>query len=103
MDTEYLNLAIQYYIAGRSASFAYSIPVAGNIFHHAVEMLLKYFLISNNSCSASKLKNDFGHNLKKLWDAFKKVMNDRTLDKFDGLISDLRTQESSLRTQMLPF
>lgn len=91
MDSQYLALAIQYYLAGRSASFAYSMPVVGNLFHHAVEMLLKYFLI--NSYSADQLKNEFGHNLKKLWDAFKKVVNDRTLDKFDGLISDLNDFE----------
>src|SRR5713101_2090169 len=91
MDDQYLDLAIQYYIAGRSATFAYSTPVAGNLFHHAVEMLLKCFLI--DSYSADQLKYEFGHNLKKLWDAIKKVVNDPTLDKFDGIISDLNDFE----------
>ena len=45
LASEYLRLALQYYIAGRSAYFALSWPVAGNLLHHAVEMLLKYLLV----------------------------------------------------------
>ncbi len=44
LGTQYLDVALQYHLAGRSAVFARSIPVAGNLFHHAVEMLLKFFL-----------------------------------------------------------
>jgi len=33
---EYLKITMQYYVAGRSAVFA--APVAGNLFHHGVEM-----------------------------------------------------------------
>ncbi len=77
MKDEYLNIAIQYYVAGRSAIFAGSIPVAGNLVHHAFEMLLKYLLLS--SFSTRQLKKEFGHNLNKLWRAFKKVAKEPDL------------------------
>jgi len=54
MKDQYLTIAIQYYVAGRSASLANFMPVAGNLFHHAVEMLLKCFLL--DSYSAIQLK-----------------------------------------------
>ena len=74
MEDQYITIAIQYYVAGRSACFAGFMPVGGNLFHHAVEMLLKHFLLK--CYSATQLKDRFGHNLKKLWGAFKQVAND---------------------------
>ncbi len=91
MEIQYLAIAIQYYVAGRSATFAHSMPVAGNLFHHAVEMVLKSFLV--NSYSPIQLKKQFGHNLGKIWDEFKKVADDPALDKFDGLVSELNEVE----------
>ena len=85
MKEEYLNIAIQYYVAGRSTIFAGSIPVAGNLFHHAFEMLLKYLLLP--SSSARHLKKEFGHSLNKLWRASKKVAKKPALAKFDELVS----------------
>lgn len=49
MENQYLSIAIQYYIAGRSAVFAGSMPVAGNLFHHAIEMFLKFLLLPHHS------------------------------------------------------
>lgn len=91
MDTQYLVIATQYYLAGRSATFAYSLPVAGNLFHHAVEMLLKSILIK--SYSGDQLKNKFSHDLQKLWDEFGKIANDSSLSKFDDLITSLNDIE----------
>ena len=91
MENQYLTIAIQYYVAGRSASLAGFIPVAGNLFHHAIEMLLKCFLL--RYYSASQLKGRFGHDLKKLWRAFKEVANDPTLAKFDGHVSAMNKFE----------
>jgi hypothetical protein len=91
MDYQYLKIAIQYYVAGRSATFAGSIPVAGNLFHHAVEMLLKYFLLKHYT--AAKLKADFRHDLKKLWREFKKLANKPVLARFDRLVSELNKIE----------
>lgn len=91
MNDQYLDIGIQYYIAGRSAVFARLLPVAGNHFHHAIEMILKSFLVS--SYPPPELKAQFGHNLKKLWDAFNSVANDKALAKFDSLVSELNTIE----------
>jgi hypothetical protein len=92
MDHQYLKIAIQYYIAGRSATFAYSLPVAGNLFHHAMEMLLKFLLIKH-SYQPDIMKNKFGHDLNKLWNEVKSILKDKTLDKFDELISQLNEFE----------
>jgi hypothetical protein len=92
MDAQYLRTAIQYYISGRSATCAFSMPVAGNLFHHAVEMLLKFVLIQN-SYSADQLKNKFGHDLNRLWIEVKSILKDPALDKFDELISGLNEFE----------
>jgi hypothetical protein len=92
METQYHDIAIQYYLAGRSATFASSMPVAGNLFHHAVEMLLKFLLIKS-SYSANQLKNKFGHGLNKLWIAVKSILKDPALDKFDELIFGLNEFE----------
>jgi hypothetical protein len=92
MESQYLAIAIQYYIAGRSATFAFSLPVAGNLFHHTVEMLLKFLLIQN-SYSADQLKNKFGHDLNKLWLKVKSILKDPALEKFDELISGLNAFE----------
>jgi hypothetical protein len=88
---QYQHIAIHYYIAGRSATFAASIPVVGNLFHHAVEMLLKSFLLKYHS--APNLKRAFGHKLTKLWSAFKRVANEPALAKFDELVTELGTVE----------
>ena len=92
METQYLTIAIQYYIAGRSATFANSLPVAGNLFHHTVEMILKFLLIKI-SYSADQLKNKFGHDLNKLWLEVKSILKDPALEKFDELISGLNAFE----------
>ena len=82
---------MQYYVAGRSATFAGSFPVAGNLFHHAVEMFLKSFLLDNHS--ALLLKRNFNHNLKMLWREFKRIANEPALTKFDSLVSSLNKVE----------
>ena len=61
---------MQYYIAGRAAMRAQLIPVAGNLLHHAVEMLLKGDLSRTRSLQEIK---QFQHNLVKTWDAFKSL------------------------------
>jgi hypothetical protein len=84
----YLSVAVQYYVAGRSAVFAASAPVAGNLFHHAIEMYLKYRLIEKGY-TQEQLWRRFGHRLKKLWKRYKKISQNSTLAKFDSVISSL--------------
>jgi len=89
MDTQYLAIAIQYYIAGRSATFAHSLPVAGLLFHYALEMLFKFVLVKNAGYSDDQLQKRFGHDLNKLWCEVKGILKDPTLDRFDELVSGL--------------
>ena len=42
----YLRIAIQYYVVGRHAALRGQMPVAGNVVHHAVEMLLKRHFVA---------------------------------------------------------
>lgn len=37
----FFHLAVQYYVAARFAARAHLIPVSGNLYHHAIEMMLK--------------------------------------------------------------
>jgi hypothetical protein len=85
VGSEFLRLALQYYIAGRSACFAYSMPVAGNLLHHAVEMVLKH-LLAEKGFSESELRYKFRHDLKKLWRATKSHLADPALDTYDPVI-----------------
>jgi hypothetical protein len=78
-------LALQYYIAGRSACFAYSMPVAGNLLHHAVELVLKH-LLAEKGFTENELRYKFRHDLKKLWRATKNSLSDPSLNTFDPVI-----------------
>jgi hypothetical protein len=37
----FFHIGFQYYVTARFTAFAFFSPVCGNLFHHAVEMLLK--------------------------------------------------------------
>jgi hypothetical protein len=66
LDTQYLAIAIQYYIAGQSATFTSSVPVSDDLSHPAIEMLLKFLLIKNQY-SADPTRNEFRHDLNTFW------------------------------------
>jgi len=92
MNNEYLRelyfgYATQYYVVGRYAAISSVTPVAGNLLHHAVEIALKGHLA--NSMSSSELKDNFKHNLSKLWGAFKNTLPTSDLEKYDTVISRL--------------
>ena len=80
----------QYYIAGRFAAFAWFHPVAGNLFHHAIEMYLKGALSKTKSLSDLR---KLSHDLLSGWAAFKVHANDRALDRFDATIAGLHDYE----------
>jgi hypothetical protein len=65
-------------------------PVAGNLFHHAIEMYLKGALSETNSIRELK---KFRHKLPSLWTAFKDQTNDIALNQFDATIEDLDRYE----------
>ena len=83
----FCELALQYLVTARFAALtACLMPVSGNLYHHAIEMLLKGCLGSNTSLMDLK---KFGHNLSDLWAEFKQTTGDQTLDRFDQTIVDL--------------
>ena len=89
-DTDYLSIGIQYYLMGRSASLCILAPVAGNLFHHAFELLFKFKLISRYT--PDDLQKKFGHDLPFIWESFKCLLK-KDISKFDKLIDGLQKWE----------
>jgi hypothetical protein len=79
----YFDAGVQYYVSARMAFFERANPVAGNLFHLAIEMVLKGYLCETTSRQTLKR---IGHNLKRLWKRFKGLVKDRSLDRFDETI-----------------
>jgi hypothetical protein len=85
-DDELLRLGSQYYVVGRCAALAGQLPVCGNLFHHAVEMMLKARL--SQKCSAKELRA-ISHSLPKAWTKFKEEFPEAELSRFDNVIAEL--------------
>jgi len=85
-DHFFVGNACQYYAAARFAVHAGCIPVCGNLFHHAVEMLLKGGLAKKRKLSLSELKKR-AHKLKVLWREYKLDFPDPALKRHDKAIS----------------
>src|SRR6185312_2712111 len=83
----FAQLAVQYYIAGRTAALHQSIPVLGNLLHHAVEMSLKAALAASHSLSQLK---GLGHSLPKLWRVFVAVYPMASLPRFEATVNALQ-------------
>jgi len=84
----FVRSGYEYYANARFAMHAQSSYVGGNLFHHAVEMLLKAGLAKNGK-SLGELER-MRHNLKRLWRAYKRdhpnaplSRHDRTINKLD--------------------
>jgi len=84
-------LATQNYVAARWATFTVAGTVAGNLFHHAVELYLKGDL--SHSVSPRQLKK-YGHNLKYLWKVYKQKHSASALSGFDICIKALHRFET---------
>ncbi len=92
-NRNFLSLAVQYYIAARSAALSGLMPVSGNIYHHAIEMFLKAQLSKKRTLK--QLKKGFrDHNLSTLWQAFKDEFPQADLEKFDDTIVKLNHFEN---------
>src|SRR4029453_8796918 len=76
--------ATQYYIAGRLAARSRLAPIHGNLLHHAVEMYLKAALVG--VVTPKEMRDEYGHDLEKLWARFKMKVADPALDRFDAPI-----------------
>jgi hypothetical protein len=98
---EYFRLGTSYYVSGRFAHYANEVPVAGNLFHHAVEMLLKGCLVRAKATEQERV--DLGHALGRIWGEFRKHAADPALDAFKETIvaldafEELRYPENAAR------
>jgi hypothetical protein len=85
-DTHWINLGVQYYASARHAFICSFHPVAANLFHLAVELLLKAGLAQELS---EKELQEIGHWLPKAWEKLKERANDSSLCAFDKTIAEL--------------
>lgn len=91
IDRHYFDLATQYYVTARWATFAIAGTVTGNLYHHAVELYLKGDL--SRSVPRYHLTM-FGHNLRRLWKAYKQKYSTSDLSGFDSCIKQLHRFET---------
>jgi len=91
-DYHFYKLGLHYYASGRFAFFSAMIPVAGNLLHHAVEMVLKGRL--THSLSLVRLKRKYSHDLCKTWRRFKKCFATCDLSGDDNLVTGLHEFET---------
>ena len=89
----FFSSATHYYICGRFAAFSALVPVAGNLFHHAVEMYLKGGL--SKSKSLADLKK-LSHELPNVWAEFRAQFEEPLLQQFDDAISALHAFEDEI-------
>jgi hypothetical protein len=77
-----------YYVLARAAFRMQRVPETGNLYHHALEYLMKAQLAKR--CTEAELRN-FRHRLKRIWKAFKKDFPNRRLElaAFDQVVSDV--------------
>jgi hypothetical protein len=89
---EYCMIGAEYYVAGRFSTLKEMGRTAANQFHHAIEMLLKARLLE--TYRADDLKRKFGHDLRKLWNAYKQEVDQPLLlDPLDEVINGLHRWE----------
>lgn len=86
---QFYKIGLEYYVGGRAALLSGNILIPGNLFHHAVEMLLKGQLSKNIPLEDLKHQKKFRHKLSKLWTAFKGTFPSDDLTEFDTMIDDL--------------
>jgi hypothetical protein len=86
LSSVFLELGCQYYAIGRYCASVFFMPVCATMFHHAIEMLIKGYLVRVHSLG--ELKN-VGHKLERLWSMYKSLSGDESLSRFDNSILDL--------------
>jgi hypothetical protein len=86
---QFFKLALEYYVNGRAACLAGCLFTTGNLFHHAVEMILKGELSRTVSLEDLQDNKKFGHWLPKCWQAFKDLFPTEDLAEFDPMIAEL--------------
>ena len=90
VDETYFRLATEYYVAARASWSSGGTTVVGNLLHHAIELYLKGNLALEES--PARLRG-YGHDLKRLWKAYKKKHSAKSLSAFDRTIKDVQKFE----------
>jgi hypothetical protein len=88
---KFFEYGFAYYLCARFSALAKQTLVTGNIYHHAIENLLKAGL--SKKYTPHELKKTFGHNLERLWADFKAYSRVANLSTWDGVIEDLHLWE----------
>src|SRR5438034_1285027 len=83
---EYFRTALEYYISARFAAVSGFNPMAGVLFHHAIELYLKGLLCRFVDKQGRK---HLRHDLPRAWAEHKTVASDPTLLRFDDLVISL--------------
>jgi hypothetical protein len=90
--------AAQYYMAGRYSMLAMFTPVAGLLWHHALERFLKSEIVKlKPELKATELdkylRKTYGHKLIKLWEDIKEMHPNCWLDDYDGVVKKIDSFE----------
>jgi hypothetical protein len=87
MSSVFLELGCQYYAIARYYAAIPFTPICATMFHHAIEMLIKGYLV--RFLSSKELKSKVGHSLQKSWAIFRSRAEDESLACFDTSIINL--------------
>lgn len=94
----FLEAMLGYYLTSRFAMLN-GLQVAPQLAHHAVELLIKFTLLKDvadedMTAEARRLKRrEFGHDLDRLWPAYKQKIAPVDLSRFDAAITALNRWE----------
>jgi hypothetical protein len=87
----FVRSGCEYYASARFGMHAQQSYISGNLFHHAVEMLLKAGLAKKGK-SLDEMKR-MGYDLKSLWRAFKAEYGGSELERHNGTVNRLNKHE----------
>jgi len=87
---QFAQIAVQYYVAGRSAAISQLIPVLGNLLHHAIEVSLKAVLAEHKTLRELR---SLSHDLTRIWTQFKAQYPTAASAQFDDVIVGLQKFE----------
>ena len=92
-QNHFFGLATQYYICGRFAVTAHTMPVGGNLLHHAIEMYLKGALALHLPMPELKKLH---HGLKTIWRVFQDRFKDGDVSSLNAVVIELDRFEGRL-------
>ena len=92
---QFFKTALEYYVAGRAALICRATLVPGNLFHHAVEMLVKGQLVEDGSPDGpSKIPRNSATNSRRSGRRSKADFPPMGLSEFNQMIDELERFES---------